>query len=543
MLSGELQKRGYEVVPLEKYPIPNPPDKINAPYLPQSPKQAAAEFIRMVHEDRPDVMWAMGGGFHATAMADELNKYASNPAKYVSDNPSFDFGKGADKGFGVVDPKPLIIGFSDVAHIQIAMKQYGFPSIYAPTFDVTHDFVGSETIERKDLPAVLTQRKESLYHVKSTDLLTHKFFQIETGDNTKEKLDKTLALINKAIKSRHVEEKMPAQDSFDKAINGEVFVAPTSMIANSLGTPWELRFVKPTILMLELMGNADCKFIDELDLMQKAGTLDKVQAIVFADPPESPQKHDPKVNQIKEKAKELGIPVFILPKQETFGHFEKWDYQNFNPIQNGTQATINLSDSSMRLGDRNIEGLEHITFANHEKRKGRTIKYTPQDGNRAEYTLKELFELKSNHRLDFRGKDLVVDLSGKQSCEKGHAPTWLQGLQSAGIFDNTHSVEFIVAKEDSIFGTRYIDYFKQQLRESGRNVGKISITNLNAIKGIDAIDLATTTPISDEVKQKARELGAAIFAKPPLDSEIKDRTEKSWIEKMASRTPQGSREV
>lgn len=73
-----------------------------------------------------------------------------------------------------------------------------------------------------------------------------------------------------------------------------------------------------------------------------------------------------------------------------------------------------------------------------------------------------------------------------------------------------------------------------------------SIERVNAqakVRDLDALDLATMAPISPELIAEARKIGAEVSTKPPLDSESKDKSQKTFAEKMASKTPSGSREI
>ncbi len=62
-------------------------------------------------------------------------------------------------------------------------------------------------------------------------------------------------------------------------------------------------------------------------------------------------------------------------------------------------------------------------------------------------------------------------------------------------------------------------------------------------QNLDALDLATMAPISPELIAEARKIGAEISTKLSLDFEIKGRSEQIFVEKTASRTTGGSREV
>lgn len=91
-----------------------------------------------------------------------------------------------------------------------------------------------------------------------------------------------------------------------------------------------------------------------------------------------------------------------------------------------------------------------------------------------------------------------------------------------------------------------------------------SINRVNTqarIQNLDALDLATTAPISPEVRSKAANLGAEVSTNPPLEldkesmeelKEIKsNRKESSWVDRTAldnprvgfNKTPGGSREI
>lgn len=71
----------------------------------------------------------------------------------------------------------------------------------------------------------------------------------------------------------------------------------------------------------------------------------------------------------------------------------------------------------------------------------------------------------------------------------------------------------------------------------------------STVKNLEGLDLATTAPISPELIQQAREIGAQISLKPALESENKDTEEKtSWVDRSArtnrnNLTPGGSREI
>jgi hypothetical protein len=66
----------------------------------------------------------------------------------------------------------------------------------------------------------------------------------------------------------------------------------------------------------------------------------------------------------------------------------------------------------------------------------------------------------------------------------------------------------------------------------------VTLNTHTKVRDLDALDLATFV-LSPEVKQIAAEMGAVVKTKPPLDSEIKDKSQQTFAEKMASRTTLG----
>ena len=97
-------------------------------------------------------------------------------------------------------------------------------------------------------------------------------------------------------------------------------------------------------------------------------------------------------------------------------------------------------------------------------------------------------------------------------------------------------------------------YSPEQLVEKTEEIiGKIALEKINerSCKNLDALDLATTAPISPELIEKAREIGADISLKPPIESERKGEEKSSWIDRAAkdnprvgfNKTPGGAREI
>ena len=78
-----------------------------------------------------------------------------------------------------------------------------------------------------------------------------------------------------------------------------------------------------------------------------------------------------------------------------------------------------------------------------------------------------------------------------------------------------------------------------------------SLKEQQRIKNLDALDLATTALISPELIEKAKEIGANVSLKPPIESESKGEEKSSWIDRVAkdnprvgfNKTPSGSREI
>ncbi|MDA0782476.1 MAG: LD-carboxypeptidase [Proteobacteria bacterium] len=551
--SATLQSRGYEVVGLEKYPMVPPTQSEKLGFVPQSPYSAAAEFIRMVHEDKPDVMWAMDGGAYATNVAQLLDEYASNPTTFLKQHAvdpltglQLNYGAGAEKGLEDAK-KPLIVGYSDIGNIQISMKKHGFPSMYAPTVGLGHPL--DPGYPEPDHKKFAERMRVCTSGISSNKLMdeSHGFKGIDSTWGAM--LEPTFEQINRFVREKssgfQIESKHVADSGH--SLGGEIWAGSTSIIANSLGTSWEIDFPSDTILMPELMGQVDSKFIDNIDLLADTGKLSNVKAIVFGVVPG--EERNKKIAQIKQKAQEYDIPFFILPEEHTFGHFDRDKYDQFVPLLNGQRASITRTSEGIQLdlGDRIIGGLEDTIPSQKRMRNKSGITPISENSSSIEYSLKDLWKLKASSSVDFSGQDLVVNLD-EQSCSMGSPEIYLQGIQSAGVFDNTNSIKFVVSDKDPQY-LNCLDYFTEQLKTSGRNIGDISVIDLNKIQQLDALDLATMADLSPEVLREAKALGAEITAKPPLHRESKDLEEKSsWVDKSArtnknNLTPGGSRDI
>jgi len=529
MASANLQARGYDVVPIEKYPLITP--KADLFRCPQSHYAAAAEIIRMLHEDQPDVLWAIDGGQYAASAAQLLDEYGKDPKGYIekySKDPvtgqPIQYGVGAEGGFEALQKKAAITGHSDVGHIQVVMKKYGFPSIYAPCLLAAHPEPHPISSEQDK---IFERTKDLFRTTDSTRLLEDPWFRQYILENGGKALEPTLGAF--AALKENIQE--PIIQTGNK-ISGKIFTSTTTIVASSLGTDWQLELQEPSLLMLEIMGSPESRLIDELDSLKRAGALKNVKAIVFGVVPEPQDEYDIKLAQIKAKAQDFDIPFYVLPKDKTFGHFksskgkEFLAYKDFTPLISDTPAI--LDGGSLFIGNTKIDGL--IEIPKSDKSQDKTEHKQQEIGsgsldrssNTVAYGLRYLFDHKGDlgQNFNFAGKNLVIDLSGDESCfVRGNPFIYLQSIQNAGVFDGAKSVKFKVSGNNNPLKTlikeaEYVSYFAQQLQESGKVVGSVSVTkptNLDLIL-FDAPG-----------KQKAKDIDYLLKLAPKLkDPESKD---------------------
>jgi muramoyltetrapeptide carboxypeptidase LdcA involved in peptidoglycan recycling len=492
-----LKSRGYEVNELTKLSTPEGTRLANNPYA------AAAEIIKM--SDEVDVLWANHGGEYASKVAELLYQYGSNPKEYLAlraNNPitgeKLEYGQYAKEGFP--SNPPTIVGYSDITNIQNVLGQFGFPSIYAPNLEhLENDHSFNKTME-------ILQNPES------------------TSINGLEAIIPTVQ---------------------PQKIEGKIQSGCLDMLAGSVGTNWQFRADESTILAIEVVRSSKTTE-KHLEKLKEAGALNNVTAIVVGKTMEP-------VTNYSNSLKTLGIPVFQLPDGKQFGHFGSRDMHTFQPIVNFANAIIDTESGTLAMGatadkkfleERKSKTLEKKPF---QKEKSDLSPIEVKDFNvfAIEYTLNAFdvaqASVKPTEKSDIYNvvggdKNVIKELSENQFFkDKLDIVPTTDGAtirlvqEGEKVVQNGKEVAAIgFDKWEEPFKKEY-DYYNQMQQAENKIISEK--TTKQRIQNLDALDLATTVPISLKLKEAAKKIGAEISIKPKLNSETRNITNKSWLEK------------
>lgn len=261
-----------------------------------TPEQRARQIINYAQDPEITAIWAVHGGESSPEVAKLLTEYGRNPAQYIAKHAidplsgeALEYSAGAEKGFPGDRALPKIVGMSDVSSVQLALAQFGLPSLYANCT------------------------------LSAGELLEKAGAAIAKEDSVS-RFDGVTAINSSAAAT--------------PIISGPAYASVGGGLYSSLHTAWQPKFLPNTILMVEdVSGGVD--LAKKLREAQDCGALENVQALVvgnFVGAGKAAKEDDKKA--IADFAAHCGLPIFAIPDDQ-FGHLngkEPTPIANFGTI-------------------------------------------------------------------------------------------------------------------------------------------------------------------------------------------------------------------